>query len=124
MSRPELAFHYPLGNCPGMSMVGIFVTFPPNSATPPHRHGGASVAGYVVQGSVLNKMNDQSIKQVEAGQSWYEAPGCYHRVSENVSKTEEAKLLATMVVETKIVEEGGMGALVILDEEYLDMLPN
>lgn len=105
-------------------MIGIFVAFPPNAATPPHSHGGASVAGYVIQGSVLNKMNDQPIKHVEAGQSWYEAPGCHHRVSENVSKTEEAKLLATMVVETKVFEEGGMGAVVILDEEYKDLILN
>ena len=124
MTIPEIVYHFPLENCPGMSIVGMLVTFPPNSATPPHRHGGASVTAYVTQGAVLNKMNDQNIKYVEAGQSWYEAPGCHHRVSENVSKTEEAKLVATMVVETKVVEEGGMGALVILDEEYKDMIAN
>jgi hypothetical protein len=36
----------------------------------------------------------------------------------NASDTEELVLLATFVVESKVVEEGGMAALVIVDEEY------
>lgn len=123
LSRIELGYHFPLSNCPGMSIVGMRVTFPPNAATPPHRHGGASVTGYVTRGSLLNKMNEQNIKHVEAGQSWYEAPGCYHRLSENASKTDEAELVATMVVETKVIEEEGMAALVVIDEEYRDLIP-
>lgn len=107
-----------------MSIVAMRVIFPPNAATPPHRHGGASVTGYLIRGSLLNKMNDQTIKHVEAGQSWYEAPDCYHRLSENASKTEEAEIVATMVVETKVIEEEGIGSLVVIDEEYRDLFPN
>ena len=124
LSRIEFGYHFPLVNCPGMSIVAMRVIFPPNAATPPHRHGGASVTGYLIRGSLLNKMNDQTIKHVEAGQSWYEAPDCYHRLSENASKTEEAEIVATMVVETKVIEEEGIGSLVVIDEEYRDLFPN
>ena len=120
---PQLApvFQYPLVNCPGKSIVGLLVYFPPNASTPPHRHGGASVTGYVLQGALLNKMNNDPTKVIAKGGSWYEAPGCYHRISDNFSRTEPAKLLATFVVDTKVVDEGGLAALVELDEEYRDI---
>ncbi|KAI9162977.1 Reticulon-4-interacting protein 1 like protein [Paramyrothecium foliicola] len=86
---------------------------------PPHRHGGASVVGTVLAGSTYNKMNDEPTMLVSAGETWYEAPGCHHRVSMNASKTEELVLFATFVVETRVVEEGGMGALVQIDKEYV-----
>jgi quercetin dioxygenase-like cupin family protein len=34
------------------------------------------------------------------GESWVEAPGAHHRVSENASSTEPAKLLAVFVANT------------------------
>jgi quercetin dioxygenase-like cupin family protein len=99
----------------------MLVNFPPHGSTPPHRHGGASVVGYVVQGSLLNKMNDAPVKVLNKGETWYEAPGCHHKVSDNNSETEPATLLATFVVDTKAVEAGGYGALVQVDEEYKDV---
>ena len=39
----------------------------------------------------------------------------------NASDTEDLVLLATFVVETRVVEEGGFGALVQVDEEYKDL---
>ncbi|KAK1770261.1 RmlC-like cupin domain-containing protein [Phialemonium atrogriseum] len=115
------AFQYKLLNCPGKSIIGLTVSFPPNGASPPHRHGGASVTGYVLEGTVLNKMNDEPTRVIEAGGTWYEAPGCHHKVSANVSTTEPATLLATFVVDTKVIEEGGLAALVQVDEEYRDV---
>ena len=119
-----LAFQYKLVNCPGKSICGLVVDFPPNAATPPHRHGGASAAAYVIQGTLVNKMNDEPTKVIEQGGTWYEAPGCHHKTSDNHSTTEPAKLLATLVVDTKVVEEEGPGALVILDEEFRDLKIN
>ncbi|KAK5998491.1 hypothetical protein PT974_00870 [Cladobotryum mycophilum] len=115
------AYSYKLVNVPGKSILGLYVDFPPNASTPPHRHGGASIAALVIEGAVLNKMNDGPTRVIEAGGSWYEAPGCHHRTSDNYSTTAPAKILATFVVDTKVVEEGGPGALVVLDPEYADI---
>ena len=96
----------------------MLVTFPPHGSTPPHRHGGASVAAYVLHGTALNKMNDGPTRVMKEGDSWYEAPGCHHRVSDNVSKEEELVLVATFVIERAVLEREGEGALVQIDEEY------
>ena len=82
------------------------------------------MAAYVIQGTLVNKMNDEPTKVIEQGGTWYEAPGCHHKTSDNHSTTEPAKLLATMVVDTKVMEEGDLGALVILDEEFRDVKIN
>jgi hypothetical protein len=85
------------------------VDFPPNASTPPHTHAGASVSVYVLKGSLLNKMNDGPTQVI-------------HVTSDNYSTTEPAQILATMVVDTKIVEEGGVAALVVIDPEYLEFV--
>lgn len=114
----HLVYQYKLANCPGKSVVGLRIEFPPNGSTPPHRHGGASVAAYVVSGSVLNKMNNDPMKVINAEGTWYEAPGCHHRISDNASTTEPATLFATMVLDTDDLERNGMDALIQIDEEY------
>lgn len=63
-------------------------------------------------------MNDGPTKVFEKGGTWFEAPGCHHKVSDNYSATEEAKLLATFVIDSEVVEKGGVEALVEIDEEY------
>jgi quercetin dioxygenase-like cupin family protein len=99
----------------------MLVKFPPHGSSPPHRHGGASVVGYIVDGIALNKMNDEPVKVLKQGDTWYEAPGCHHKVSDNYSQTEPMTLLATFVVDTKVLLEGGLAALVQIDEEYQDV---
>lgn len=69
-------------------------------------------------------MNESPTRVVTAGESFFEAPGCHHRVSETYSATEGAKLLATMIVDTEVVEKGGVAALVEVDEEYRHFLPS
>ena len=120
MPTLTLAFQYALANCPGKSVVGAVVDFGPGAGTPPHRHGGASVAVYVLEGTVVNAMNDEPAHVVQTGGSWYEAPGCHHRVSDNRSAERPARLLAVFVVDT-VVLGGGLDALVEIDEEYRDM---
>lgn len=63
-------------------------------------------------------MNDQPTNVLKTGDSWYEAPGCHHRVSDNPSKTEALVLLATFVIDTEELEKGGEKALIQIDEEY------
>jgi quercetin dioxygenase-like cupin family protein len=102
--------------------MGMKVTLPPNASTPPHTHAGAFVAVHVLTGTVLNKMNDSPMTVQKAGDSFYEAPGCRHRISDNASETEEASLFATLVMDTDkmetILEKEGVAGLVIIDEEY------
>lgn len=57
---------------------------------------------------------------IPTGGTFFEAPGCHHVTSDNFSTTEPAQIIATMVVDTKIVEEGGVAALVVIDPEYLN----
>ena len=114
----NIVYQYKLLNCPGKSIVGLRVEFSPNASTPPHRHGGASASAYVISGTLLNKMNDDPMKVKKAGESWYEAPGCHHRISDNASKTEPATLFANLVLDTDVLERDGMDAIIQIDEEY------
>jgi quercetin dioxygenase-like cupin family protein len=122
---PDLSpvFQYELVNCPGKTLVGLLVKYGPGAATPPHRHGSASVTGYVLSGSLYNKMNDQALEVKHTGSSWYEAPGCHHRVSANFSNSEPATLLAIFVVDTDVIARGGLAALTVFDEEYRHLEP-
>jgi quercetin dioxygenase-like cupin family protein len=79
------------------------------------------VAGMVISGTAYNKMNNDPTLVLTKGETWYEAPGCHHKISANASETEELLLHATFIVESKVVEEGGFGALVQVDEEYKDL---
>jgi len=118
--RPDiqLLYSYPLKNVPGFTIIGLKVSFPPGGGSPPHRHGGASVAGVVLSGTGYNKMNDSPTMVLTKGETWYEAPGCHHKISANFSDTEDFVIIATMVIGTKVFEEGGMDVLVQIDEEY------
>ena len=100
----------------------MLVEYPPGGATPPHRHGGASVSAYVISGSLLNKMNDDPMRVVEKGGSWYEAPGCHHKISANASKTEPASFFVSFVLDTEALEQEGLGVLVQIDPEYKDVV--
>ena len=76
----------------------------------------------MLTGTVLNKMNDEPMTIKKAGDSFFEAPGCRHRISDNLSQTEEAILLVTMVLETEkveaLMEKQGPAGLTLIDEEY------
>ena len=76
----------------------------------------------VLSGTVLNKMNDDPMTIKKAGDSFYEAPGCRHRISDNASHTEEASIIATFILETEtmdaLMENVGVAGLVVIDEEY------
>lgn len=105
---------------PSLTIAALEITYPPDGSTPPHRHGTASVIGYVLEGEVLSAMNDEEAKVYKPGESWYEAPGCHHRIADNNSKTEGVKMVATFVVETEIFEKEGWEVLVQIDPEYAE----
>ncbi len=111
-------FQYQLADDPSLTVVGMLIEYPPDGSTPPHRHGTASVIGHVLEGEILSAMNDGDAKAYKQHESWYEAPGCHHRVSDNNSKTEKAVLHGTFVIKTEILEKEGPGVLVQIDPEY------
>lgn len=72
-------------------------------------------------------MNDDPMTIKKTGESFYEAPGCRHRISDNASNTEEASIIATLVLETEtmdslIEQAGGIAGLVVIDEEYREQV--
>lgn len=72
----------------------------------------------VLKGSVLNKMNDDPMKIFHTGGTFHEMPGCHHKISDNASDTSEAVILANLIVDTEVLERGGVEGLVVIDEEY------
>ncbi|KAL5342707.1 RmlC-like cupin domain-containing protein [Aspergillus crustosus] len=122
LAETTIVYRYKLVNCPSKTIVGMLVEYPPGGATPPHRHGGASVSAYVLHGSMLCKMNDAPMRMIEQGGSWYEAPGCHHRISANPSATEPASFFVTFVVDSDLLEREGPSVLVQIDEEYREIV--
>jgi quercetin dioxygenase-like cupin family protein len=95
------AFSETIPNVPGKSMIGVVVTYPPGGKTPAHHHAhSAFVTGYVLSGAIRSQVNGGEIKIFHAGESFSEAPGARHDISENASTTEPAKLLAIFIVDT------------------------
>jgi quercetin dioxygenase-like cupin family protein len=66
----------------------------------PHRHArSAFIYAYVVLGEIRSQVDGEPARVYRAGEAWFERPGAYHRVSENVSDTKPARLLAVLIVD-------------------------
>ena len=102
------------------TVVGQLVEFPPDGSTPPHRHGGASLFAYVISGEILSAMNDEEPKVYKPGDTWYEPPGCHHRIADNNSKTTSSSVYATLIIKTEVLEKEGPSVLFQIDPEYLE----
>lgn len=95
------AFSHAISNIPGKSIIAVVVDYPPGGATPAHRHAkSAFITGYVLSGAIRSQVDDGSVQVFKAGESFTEKPGAHHRVSDNPSTTEPAKLLAIFVVDS------------------------
>jgi quercetin dioxygenase-like cupin family protein len=94
------AFSYPVANTPGKTLSALVVSYAPGAKTPAHRHGQSFVVGYVLEGSIRSKVDNGNETVYHAGESWAEKPGAHHRMSENASSTEPAKLLAIFVADS------------------------
>jgi len=94
-------FDAAIPNIPGKSLIAVEVDYPPGAASPPHTHAKSSfIYAYVISGAIESKVNDGKTRVYRAGESWSEAPGAFHAISRNASKTKSAKLLAVFVVDT------------------------
>jgi quercetin dioxygenase-like cupin family protein len=69
------------------------VDFPPGRVGAVHHHAGFVLA-YVLEGEIVSKVSGQLEKTYHKGEMFFEPPGSTHEVSNNVSPTTPARLLA------------------------------
>ena len=86
----------PLAGQTGTDVTILTVDYPPGGSTPPHEHPGTTYA-YVLEGSVVSKLDDGQTQTFTKGQMWTEQPLEHHMISKNASSTEPAKLLVLMI---------------------------
>lgn len=101
-----------------MSTIGVELTYPPGAWLPPHRHGGATVIGMVLEGQMLSGMNGNPPKVYQPGETWMELPGCHHTVCDNNSAEVTSKMVAMFTLETEVIEKGGYDVLTKMDPEW------
>ena len=76
----------PLAHVPGKRVTVAIVDFPPDSISPPHRHGG-SVTVYILSGTIRSRLEQGPIETFRAGGTFFEPLGIIHTLSENPSDT-------------------------------------
>ncbi|RDL36131.1 Uncharacterized protein BP5553_06743 [Venustampulla echinocandica] len=127
-SRPlatvQCLYNHLIPNVPGKSIVAYLITLPPNGSTPPHSHAGAFVSAHILSGYMLNAMNDDPMELLGPGDDFFEHPGCHHRISDNACATEPATFFASLVLDTKTVDELGVEGLTVIDDKYMEMIAN
>ena len=89
-----------LPNVPDKTFTSAIVDFPPSARAEPHRHGDAFVYAYVLEGDVSSKLDDEPARTFRQGENWVEQPGAHHVLTENVSRTESARLLVVFISST------------------------
>jgi quercetin dioxygenase-like cupin family protein len=88
-----------LPNVPGKVLSAIVVRYGPGGKSGAHHHSG-SVFAFILSGSIRSEVSGGGPAKVyKAGESFFEAPGSSHLVSENASATEPASLLAVFVAD-------------------------
>jgi len=86
-------------NVPGKTLTAVVVTYAPAGKSGAHHHAG-SVFAYVLSGAIRSESSATGpVKVYKAGESFFEPPGSTHRISENASATEPARLLAVFVAD-------------------------
>jgi quercetin dioxygenase-like cupin family protein len=75
----------------------VEVTLEPGQSSRPHRHPGP-VFGYVLEGEYEWAINDQPVKKLKVGDTFYEPTLCLHRVSRNPSDKGRTRVLAVLLL--------------------------
>jgi quercetin dioxygenase-like cupin family protein len=95
-------FERAIPHIPGKSLIALEVTYTPGGKSPSHYHpNSAFIYAHVVSGAIRSQVGEEPAKVYQTGEGWYENPGSHHRVSENASDSEPAKLLAVFVVDPR-----------------------
>jgi quercetin dioxygenase-like cupin family protein len=106
---PENSGHNPVvrkvfdqpANVPGKSLEAVTVSYPPGAKSGAHHHAkSAFIMAYVISGAIRSQVEGEPGRVYHAGETWSEAPGAHHTVSENASTSESAELLAVFLVDT------------------------
>jgi len=88
-------------NVPGKSLETVTVSYPPGGKSAAHHHAkSAFIMAYVISGAIRSQIEGEPARIYHAGETWSEAPGAHHTVSENASTTEPAELLAVFLLDT------------------------
>lgn len=99
LAPPTVIFRTALMDVPGKQLTVVALTLPPKGMRPnwPHRHPG-SVYVYVTQGTARLGLDGQPVREVHAGESFFEPPGALHTVAESASASEPALAIAVQIV--------------------------
>lgn len=98
----KVVFERAIPNIEGKRIVSVVVSYPPGASSPAHHHApSAFIYAYVLSGAIRSQVDNGPAKIYHAGESFYEAPGAHHRISENASERNPASLLAVFVVDSK-----------------------
>ena len=88
-------------NVPGKSLQTVTVSYPPGARSGAHHHAkSAFIMAYVISGEIRSEVEGEPARVYHAGETWSEAPGAHHTISENASATEPAELLAVFLLDT------------------------
>ena len=88
-------------NIPGRSVEAVVVSYPPGAKSAPHHHANSAfIMVYVISGAIRSQVEGEPAHVYHAGETWSEAPGAHHTISENASGTEPAELLAVFLLDT------------------------
>lgn len=95
----RVLFTQALKDVPGKQLVAVALELEPRGtrAPTPHRHPG-SVYVYVTRGTARLALDGGPVREVRAGESFFEPPGALHTVAESASNTESAAAIAVMIV--------------------------
>ena len=85
-----------LTDMPGREDLVETVVLAPSEVAAAHRHN-ADVFAYVLEGSIITRVEGGDSQTVHAGGVFYESPTDVHLVSRNASTTEPATLLVFFV---------------------------
>src|SRR5512138_1135546 len=95
-----VAANVPIPNLRGKRLVSRVIDYPPGAGSVPHRHAGSAfIYAYVLSGLIRSQVDDEPARVYRPGETWFESPGAHHRVSENASDAEPARLLAVIIVD-------------------------
>lgn len=81
----------------------VEVTLEPGQAGAPHRHPGP-VFGFIIEGEYDWAIDENPVKTLKAGETFYEPTGCLHRVSKNASDKHRARVLAVVLHGAEVKE--------------------
>jgi quercetin dioxygenase-like cupin family protein len=76
--------------------ITLEVTIEPGAGSMPHRHPGP-VFGYILEGEYEWAIENQPVKKLKVGDTFYEPTGCLHRVSRNPGDKAVTRILVVML---------------------------